>query len=273
MSSFISQHKARWGKTGDGTTATAAKATVTPPASTLPSNTEIPDDAIENFGLWVASAKMDWDRLKAIKEHATRNLHKPELLEKYRPIMDAYIEAEATHDNPILGILIIWATDVADWATVLRYADIAAKNQQATILIKRDLWTFATDSMLQAEGDIPFAELLQRIESGDWGVNWPLEAKVYKRAGLLAQKDGDPAEALKWFELANETYENVGVKRKIEALKSQLASGEKPADTEKDSGPQTGENGSSPQSGGTGEDSGESSEDGTGVVGTVLSET
>lgn len=221
MNKFIRQHKENIARNAANKPRRAKEGE----AKALPSKA-LPVGADNEFGVWLASAKMDWDRMKAIPDHSERNKLKPALIKKYRDVIESYKASGATHENAVLAMNIIWSADCSDWKTLLVYADLANDTKQSTMLIKRDLPTFATDALLQAEtkaADKYIGELLHRIDSGQWTVNHPLKAKLYKRAGKLAEATDDIAKAVECYAVADKTYPNVGVKTRLAELKKQLA--------------------------------------------------
>lgn len=202
---------------------------------------EAPPEATKEFGIWLATAKMDWDRLKAIPDHAERDRLAPGLLEKYRELLTDWMARGETHQNNVLVMNIIWAVNAKRWDVLLPLADYAVKTHQVLTFFDRDLPTFVADSVKdyaetlykasqqgQEKGDLNrfelppiFAKVLDRIVNAEWSVNYVAVAKYHKLAGLAAESQGHWLKAVEHYRLANK-YPNVGVKTRLENAENNL---------------------------------------------------
>lgn len=202
-----------------------------PPEPKLPVRVPLdtPEGADPQYGVWLQAAKMDWDRLKTIGDHAERNRQKPALLAKYRETLAHYMANGYRHDNQILAMCIIWAADCGDWQRLFDYTDYAVRIGQRTMLLKRSLWAFAADAVYQSED--PCSEqwiepLIERISGPEprWPLkNRPQEAKIFRRAGKDAEARGETEQAVAYLQTAyNLDGPNVGVKTRLERLKARL---------------------------------------------------
>ena len=201
-----------------------------------------PPEADKEFGIWLATAKMDWDRLKAIPDHAERDRLAPGLLEKYREFLAEWMARGETHQNGVLVMNIVWAVNAQRWDVLLPLADYAVKTQQVLTFFDRDLPTFVADSVRdyaehlykvsqqgQDKGELTlfelpqiFRDVLSRIVENAWMVNYVSVAKCHKLAGLEAEAHRRWHKAVEHYTLANQ-YPNVGVKTRLENAQKHLS--------------------------------------------------
>lgn len=187
--------------------------------------------------LQLVALEQDMKRLKAMARLSDKiALKRAELLPKYRPYVDKYLELAAlgtVYQNPLFQHLIIWAFDVDDLETAISWALIAIEqNQRTPPYIKRDWSHFTADSVLTwAEEQASlghavepwFSRVFEKVRS-EWRLNEQATAKWYKLAGclLLRDKSGVPRpsaladsaaleQADHWLALAEKTYHKVGV--------------------------------------------------------------
>lgn len=186
-----------------------------------------------------ASLQQDLDRLSALDDVAQKvQLKKMELLPKYLPLVDAYLNSGAYHTNPLIVRVAIWAFDVEDIETAMRLADACIDQQQlAPAYFKRDLPTFFAETLVDwAERQLKeklsaspwIDQVCERLASNTWPTtNDIVRGKAFKVAGQLAEASGDTKEALAHYLQAQEENNKAGCKGRIEKLQAQLGT---PAD-------------------------------------------
>ncbi|WP_299594328.1 phage terminase small subunit [uncultured Microbulbifer sp.] len=158
---------------------------------------------------------------------------KRQLLPNYLPQVDAYLEAGMQHPNPLLVWCLIWLIDVEDIEQALKLANIAIEQQQLMPeRFKRDLPTYVAEALHdwaerqykdQKSADPYFSEVVDAVHSERWPVAQIIvQGKLYKLAGLFAERNGETEKAVQWFERAMEANPRAGVKTRLEKLKTQL---------------------------------------------------
>lgn len=202
--------------------------------------------------LQLVALEQDMKRLKSMSRLSDKvELKRTELLPKYRPYVEQYLELAAlgtVYQNPLFQHLIIWAFDVDDLETAVTWALIAIEqNQRTPTYIKRDWSHFTADTVLTwAEEQAAmghavepwFSRVFDKVRL-EWRLNEQATAKWYKLAGclLLRDKDGVPRpsamadsatleQADHWLALAEKTHHKVGVgtlRKKIEMRLRALA--------------------------------------------------
>lgn len=180
------------------------------------------------------SLDRDLERLGALTDVADKvALKKNELLPKYLPIVQEYLDSGAHHTNPLLVRCAIWAMDIDDIETAMRLADAAIKQQQILpVNFKRDLPTFMAESVAdwaerqlkKDESGSPYIDdVCERLRSNEWpSANVIARGKVFKIAGLLAEKNQEFETALALFQQAQTENDAAGCKTRIEKLKAKL---------------------------------------------------
>ena len=214
---FIQQHKANWASAQ---------------GKTLAVNND--------YSLWQAACKHDWDALKAIPDHAVRNRRKPALIGKYREYLADVLanHNNAKQQNDVLIRNLIWACDAEQWEYALQLADACVSSGQVTTLMERNCATFYTDSLVQFlerhADDVALGlcrDVLERIHQHDvvdpqrgntWDVNYVAIAKLH-RIIAKREKNTKPAAALVHAQKAHMLYPNVGVKTLIEELQRKIS--------------------------------------------------
>lgn len=182
-----------------------------------------------------ASLEADLKRLSALTSVAEKiALKKNELLPKYLPQIDAYLESGAREANPLLVRAAIWAVDVGELETAMRLAESAIAQQQLSPPnFKREL----PDVMAELVADwahLQFKEGLsaspyidtvcEHLRSNSWPVTeMVILSKAYKVAAQLAEKNGDTKDALALYEEAQAANpEKAGCKTVIQKLRVKL---------------------------------------------------
>lgn len=190
-----------------------------------------------------ATLERDLDRLSAIDDVAKKiELKRNELLPKYLPMVQAYLEAGEQYSNPLLVRCAIWALDVQDMETAMPLIDACIQQQQlAPAHFKRDLPTFFAETIADwAEQQLragnsasPYIDAVCGYLANDF---WPctndiVRGKVFKVAGQLAEAQGDDAEALAYYQQAQRENKRAGCKTRIEKLQQKLGANIDPIPT------------------------------------------
>lgn len=128
-----------------------------------------------------------------------RAAKKAEMIERYRPHVDAYLETEKPHANPVLVQLVIWLLDVGKISDALKYAAPAIEQNQAMPQrFKRNMATTVADEVLAwAEAEAKDGRAYEpyfsdvRAQLDTWAVPDVVKMKYAKFAGLQAYDKED----------------------------------------------------------------------------------
>jgi len=181
--------------------------------------------------------EQDLEFLSGVPDIAKKIEHKKQLLPKYLPHVEAYLEGGERYQNPVLVRCAMWALDVEEMEVALGLVDAVIEQQQLLPPhFKRDAPTFFAEGFAewadrqfqkQQSGSPYIDEVAARLSDGRWpSTNDLVIGKVYKTAGLLEEQNGNLKEALAWFEKAQEANPNkAGVKTRIKTLQAKLQQG------------------------------------------------
>lgn len=153
--------------------------------------------------LQLLALEQDEQRLKALDRIADKVALKRELLPKYRPYVERYLESEKKHQNLLFATMVIWLFDIGEFEQALNWAGIAiTQGQKMPKRMKRDFPHFVADTILEwaeqqaAEGQAvePYFSRVFKHVAKEWRLNEKLTAKYFKFAGLLLLRDatGEP---------------------------------------------------------------------------------
>ncbi|HEF7268340.1 TPA: terminase [Yersinia enterocolitica] len=177
-----------------------AKERRTPPEQADP-------DAGESLHLQLLSLEKDVKRLGALTRVADKiALKAQELLPKWLPYAERYLNAGKVYQYPVFGYCVVWLFDTGDIDKALDWADTAITQSQATPdKIKSKFPAFVADFILDwAEGESQAGRSIEPYFSRtftnvreNWRLNERHTAKWFKFAGefLLRDKDGKPVAA------------------------------------------------------------------------------
>lgn len=182
-----------------------------------------------------AALAQDLDALKQLESVDAKVELKKQLVPKWREVVDQYRESGAQHHFEPLVRLVIWLLDIGQVDAAMEYADFAiAQQQPMPDGFKRDLPAYTAEEVhnwaerqLKADASAePFlTQLIERVESKAWPVTQVIvNSKIYRIAGMLAERDGDLKKAegfyLKCVEVNPKGH---GVKTKLGAVQARLA--------------------------------------------------
>lgn len=188
----------------------------------------------EQFQLLVNSMEQDMKRLSGLAPGDKDKLREKELIPKYLPIAEDYLEAGISYRNPVLVEMVIMLMDVGDIPKGLDLAFPAIDQKQPTPprFKKTNLPTFVADKVLVwanaeiARGhscDPQFSETFETMLEDNWKVPREVIAKYHKMAGDIELQNEQPEHALEHYVRATE-IDPSGAKcsTKINQLKKKL---------------------------------------------------
>ncbi|MGH1374408.1 MAG: phage terminase small subunit [Cellvibrionaceae bacterium] len=182
----------------------------------------------------LSALDQDLDRLGALESVAEKiKLKRDELLPKYLPHVDAYLESGASYPNAMLVRCAIWCLDVEDLDNTIRLVDECIKqHQDSPANFSRDLSGFfieqvaawADGQLQKGDSGSPYIDqVCLRVSDGAWPTtNIIGKGKAFKVAGQLAEKNGDKKEALEYYRQAQEANDKAGCKGRIKELAKTL---------------------------------------------------
>lgn len=186
-----------------------------------------------DFNIVLEALNGDIDRLHEIPSIPEKQALKRELLAKYLPIVQQYIESGAKFANQVLVHCVIWLIDVADFEQAITLADVAiAQNQKTPPYIKRELTDFVVEEVAEwacrqakakQSASPAIDQTMERVDAGVWLVdNLIIKAKLYRYAGMVRDNFEEFEAALALYEKAQATNEQAGCKGRIKAIKEKL---------------------------------------------------
>ncbi|SFC49485.1 phage terminase small subunit [Pragia fontium] len=129
-----------------------------------------------------------------------RKMKRDELLPRWLPTVEQYLESAAVHINPTFVWCIVWLFDVGDFDRALDWVDIAIdQHQPAPANFKGTLASFTADTVLAwAENEFSlghsvepyFSRTFEQVRD-NWRLHEKVSAKWFKFAGMLLLRDKD----------------------------------------------------------------------------------
>ncbi len=199
----------------------------------------------DSLHLILVEFEQDKLALKEFTQMAQRVEHKKTvLIPKWKPSVEAYLEAGEAYQNPIFSDLIVWLFDAEELDTAIDWCIKAIEKGLPTPENFKRQWpevcadfvlewsekTFPTGNSIQPY----FNQVLDKIEN-EWAINEKLHAKWLKFAGyaLLTNPKGQvkPSDvgsvetleqSLAFMEKAHEKHNKVGVTTKIKEVQSRI---------------------------------------------------
>lgn len=141
----------------------------------------------------------DVDYLRGLPTIADRVAYKrDELLPRWKPTVDAYLQGGNVYENPVFAWFIVWLFDAGDLEEALRLADIAIEQQQPTpdniksrfpVFVADTVMAWAENTAAAGESIEPyFSQVLEKVTQ-HWRLHEEITAKWYKFAGLMLLRD------------------------------------------------------------------------------------
>ena len=192
-----------------------------------------PAGADREYSIALAAFDQQIETLRAqYSDHAERNAHMPPILNSVKQYLTDWMASGKTHQNDVLVKAAVMACDIQDWELAIEYTDVAVQHDMQSGM-KRNLPNFIADAIriahaglekaaiAQGEAIEPFSlpdaffTVLDRIESDAWAVEFIVQTKNQKMAGLAYESNGDWENAEKYYALAHRD-ETRGVKGRLE---------------------------------------------------------
>ena len=153
----------------------------------------------------IAALNIDVERLRSLPQRADRiAMKRDELLPKWLPWAEQYLESGEVFNNPVFSYCVIWLFDTGELGQALSWAAIAIEQGQETpVNIRSDFAHFVADNMLEwaeTEADNgrsvePYFSAVSECVLEHWKVNEFVRAKYLRFAALqlLRDEDGMPS--------------------------------------------------------------------------------
>lgn len=184
-----------------------------------------------------AAINIDKNRLHELEGiDAKIALKRDELVPKYLPMVNAYLDRGVASDYPLLSVIALWALDAGFLDDGMRLANAAITQQQKHAFKSTMASTYGRAIALWAETEIkaersaaPYIfTLCEWIEADTHGETWAdidriVLGQCYKQAGLQAVAHEHDARALHYFTEAQARNDRAGVKGRIKTLTAKLA--------------------------------------------------
>ncbi|MBL5901176.1 terminase [Lelliottia amnigena] len=198
---------------------------------------EAPPDSpkSDSLHLQLIALKRDIEAVRSLNNLADRQaLKRTELLPRWLPWVEKYLEAGTVYQNPVFVECIIWLFDTESYQKALDYADIAiAQGQHMPARFKSKMPVFVADTMLawaekeseHGRGIEPFFTRTFNNVLKNWRLHEEITAKWLKFAALhlLRDDDGRPRasavesvdvleQADRWLAQADALYKKIQVR-------------------------------------------------------------
>lgn len=154
----------------------------------------------------IAALRIDVERLRSHSQQRADRIamKRDELLPKWKPWAEQYLESGEVFNNPVFSYCVIWLFDTGELEQALEWAEIAIEQGQETPEnIRTDFAHFAADYMLEwaeTEADNgrsvePYFSAVSECVLEHWKVNEFVRAKYLRFAALqlLRDEDGMPS--------------------------------------------------------------------------------
>lgn len=164
----------------------------------------------DDFEQLLQDLAADEDRFRQLPRGEARTaMQRDEILPKWRPIVQAYMESGDAYPNPIAVKILIWLFNVADYATAIPLADLLlAQNQRMPQNFKRGLPVFVADSIREIVEDLHAREQ-------------DIPADLIDRGHTIASDPAQPDDVrIKWHKLIGDIHAAELPTRALEAYQS-----------------------------------------------------
>ena len=204
--------------------------------ATLVGSTPVMIDAPDSHdrATLLAALDQDLERLSAVASvEAKAEMKKNELLPKYMPHVNGYLNSGARYPNAVLVRCAIWSIDAGDMEQGMALVEACIDQQQLLPdYFKRDIVTYFTESIADwAEAQLtsgdsgsPYIDLVcEHLSEQRWlTTNVIARGKAFKVAGLTAEARGDDRSALAYYHQAQDENDRAGCKGRIKKLQEKL---------------------------------------------------
>lgn len=161
-------------------------------------------ETMESLHMQIRMLDQDVAYVRALPTIADRVAYKrDELLPRWRPTIDAYLEGSNVYENPVFAWFVVWTFDAGYLDEGLRLADIAIAQQQPTpeniksrfpVFVADTVMTWAEATAAAGESIEPyFSQVFEKVTQ-HWRLHEEITAKWFKFAGqmLLRDDNGQP---------------------------------------------------------------------------------
>lgn len=156
-------------------------------------------ETAESLHMQIQLLNQDVSYLQGLPTIADRVAYKrDELLPRWKPTVDAYLEGGNVYENPVFAWFVVWTFDAGDLEEALRLADIAIEQQQPTpdniksrfpVFVADTVMAWAENTAAAGESVEPyFSKVLEKVTQ-HWRLHEEITAKWYKFAGLMLLRD------------------------------------------------------------------------------------
>lgn len=156
-------------------------------------------ETMESLHMQIQLLNQDVAYLQGLPTIADRVAYKrDELLPRWKPTVDAYLEGGSIYDNPVFAWYVVWLFDAGDLDEALRLADVAIEQQQPTpeniksrfpVFVADTVMSWAENTAAAGESVEPyFSQVFEKVAS-QWRLHEEITAKWFKFAGLMLLRD------------------------------------------------------------------------------------
>lgn len=183
----------------------------------------------------LAALQNDLAALHEIKDVQQKiALKKEQLIPKWEPFVEQYMQSGAHHPFEPLVRLAIWLIDAEEIDKAIQLTDYAIKQlQKMPDGFKSDLDSFAAESIHDwalkqfkagHSAEPFFSQVIERVESKQWIVTQPIVLnKLFKLVALVAEKENQPEKAEVYFLKCVEVNpKGHGIKGALHAVQKKL---------------------------------------------------
>ena len=158
-------------------------------------------DAEHSLHVQLAALESDVKRLRNLDTLRDRTIMKRnELLPRWLPTAQAYLDSGEVYQNPILSHCVVWLFDVEELDQAVDWADVAiAQGQETPGNFRSKFPAFVADTMLAwaemaascGDGVEPYFSRTFTNVTQNWRLHEEITAKWFKFAGLLMLRDDE----------------------------------------------------------------------------------
>jgi len=156
-------------------------------------------ETMESLHMQIQILNQDVAYLRGLPTIADRVAYKrDELLPRWKPTVETYLESGSSYDNPVFSWYVVWAFDAGDLDEALRLADLAIEQQQPTpenirstfpVFVADTVMAWAENTAAAGESIEPyFSQVFEKVAS-EWRLHEEITAKWFKFAGLYLLRD------------------------------------------------------------------------------------
>ncbi|WOZ76053.1 phage terminase small subunit [Kosakonia sacchari] len=156
-------------------------------------------ETMESLHMQMQMLDQDVAYVRSLPTIADRVAYKrDELLPRWKPTIDAYLEGGHAYENPVFAWYVVWLFDAGELDEGLRLADIAIAQQQPTpeniksrfpVFVADTVMAWAENTAAAGESVEPyFSQVFEKVTQ-HWRLHEEITAKWFKFAGLYLLRD------------------------------------------------------------------------------------